>query len=95
MYIQETITAQNAVLVQKAEAYPYNLLKAPKERLAPTDGAGALSLECDTKKLKKGSGSQNIETWVDEWQQMYIDDSAYRLAEVSGDRPIRDFLLAI
>lgn len=32
-YIQETITDTNAVLIQKTEAHPYNLLKALKERL--------------------------------------------------------------
>lgn len=95
-YIQETITASNAVLIQKTEAHPYSLLRALKERLAPTDSARSISLEKRYERLKKGpGGGQNIETWVDEWQQMYIDASIDKLAEVSGDRPIRDLLLAI
>ena len=87
-YIQETITASNAVLIQKTEAHPYNLLVALKQRLAPTDSARSLSLEKRYEKLKKGPGGQNVETWVDEWQQMYINASIHKLAEVSGDRRI-------
>lgn len=64
-YIQKSITAQNAVLIQKTETHPHSLLKALKERLAPSDSARALSLEKRYEKLKKGPGSQSIETWVD------------------------------
>ncbi|MCJ1264028.1 hypothetical protein MMC22_003899 [Lobaria immixta] len=74
---QETITAQNAVLIQKTETHPYSLLKVLKDQLALSDSAHALSLEKRYEKLKKGLGSQSIEAWV------------------SGDRPIRNFLLAI
>ena len=94
--IQETITAENAILIQNTESHPYDLLVALKQRLAPTDQARSLQLEKRYERLKKGpGGGQNIETWVNEWHQMYIDASLHQLAEVSWDRPIRDFLLAI
>ncbi|MCJ1465819.1 hypothetical protein MMC07_004438 [Pseudocyphellaria aurata] len=69
-YIPERITAEKAVLNQKAEPNSYKLLKALKERLAPTDDARALSLEKLYEKLKKGPTNQDIETWVNDWQQM-------------------------
>ena len=94
-FIQETITADNAILIQKVESHPYNLLVALKQRLAPTDQARSLYLEKQYEKLKKGPCNQDIETWVNDWQRMYTDALIHGLAEVSGDRPIRDFFLAI
>ena len=34
------------------------------------------------------------QNWSLTWHQMYVDVTTQRLAEVSGDRPTRDFLLA-
>lgn len=50
-YIQETMTAQNAVMIQKPEAHSYNLLKALKKRLAPTDSTRPLPLEKRSEKI--------------------------------------------
>ncbi|MCJ1265391.1 hypothetical protein MMC22_005268 [Lobaria immixta] len=94
-YIQETITAQNAVLIQKTIAHPYNLLKALKERLAPTDSARYLSLEKSYERLKKGPRARTSKYGWTSGGKMYIDASTNKLAEVSGDCPVRDFLLAV
>ena len=94
-FIQETITVENAILIQKVESHPYNLLVALKQRLAPSDQARSLYLEKRYEKLKKGPGNQDTETWINDWQRMYTDATIHGLAEVSGDRPIRDFLLGI
>lgn len=61
-YMQDTITAHNAVLIQKTEAHHYNLLKTLKKRLASTDSARSLSLEKQYEKLEKGPGGQKIKS---------------------------------
>ena len=94
-FIQETITAHNVVFIQHVEGHPYDILKALKERLAPTDKARTLQLRVRYDKLRKGPGNQNIEAWVNDWQQWFYEASACKLAEVEGDRAITDFLLAI
>ena len=94
-FIQETVTVENAILIQKVKSHTYNLLVALKQRLAPTDQARSLYLEKRYEKLKKGPGNQDIKTWVRDWQQMHTNTLTHGLAEVSGDRPMRDFLLAI
>ena len=95
-FVYESISAHNAVLIQNIQSpHPYNILKALKERLAPTDKARALQLRGRYYKLMKGPGNQHIETWINEWQQMFYEASACNLAETQGDRPLTDFLLAV
>ena len=72
-FIQETITVENAIFIQKIESHPYNLLVALKQRLAPSDRARSLYLEKRYEKLKKGPSDQDIETWINDWQRMYTD----------------------
>ena len=45
--------------------------------------------------LAKGPGNQNVESWLNEWMDMYLESVRVDLPEVSGNRAIRDFFLAI
>lgn len=95
-FIFESISAQIAVLIQHVDvAHPYDILRTLKNGIAPTDKGRELQLRNRYDKLKKGPGNQNIETWLNEWQQMYYEAAACKLAEVEGNRAITDFLIAI
>ena len=94
-FIQETVTVQNATYIQKVDAHPWNLLRALKERLAPSDEARSIEIENKYHKLCKGPGKQDMEIWIEEWQTVYAEGKAYGISEVSGTRPIRDFIMAI
>ena len=93
-FIQETTSAQNITLIQKVEPYPWDLLRALKNRLAPSDEARSLEVEQSYHKLCKGPRSQDLETWLDEWVTTYTKAKELGIFEVSGTRPIRDFLMA-
>ena len=95
VFIRETITAQNAVLIQHVESHPYDYLKALRERLAPTDKARSLRFQTRYEELKKGPGNKNTEAWINEWDHMFVEASACNIAEVQEDRLVTDFLLAI
>ena len=94
-FIHETITAQNAVLMQHVEPHSYEILKKLKEQLAPIDRAQSLKLQIRYRRLAKGPGNHNLEAWTNEWAQMYVEATACNLAEVQGDMPVTGFLLAI
>ena len=94
-YIQETIAVQNVVYIERAEAHLYSILRALKQRLAPSDSARTYEIEQLYRKLCIGPASQNIEKWLDDWTHIYTKVIDYKIAEVQGTRPLRDFLLAI
>ena len=94
-FIQDTITVQNATYIQKEEPHPWNQLRALKTRLAPSDSARCIEIENKYHRLCKGSGKQDIETWLEEWQTVYTDGKAYGVGEMMGTRPIRDFIMAV
>lgn len=94
-FIQDTITASNVAFIQLEEAHPWNYLRALKARLAPTDDARSLEIEQKYHKLCKGPGTQNLETWLDEWIANYTEARKHGILEVTSTRPIRDFLMAI
>ena len=94
-FIQDTITVQNATYIQKEEPHPWNQLRALKTRLAPSYSARCIEIEIKYHRLCKGSGKQDIETWLDEWQTVYTDGKAYGVGEMMGTRPIRDFIMAV
>ena len=94
-FIQESITAQNAVLIEHVEPQPYEILRELKRTLAPTDRARELELQIRYRKLAKGPKNQNLEAWINEWSLMYVEAKASNLAEAQGNRPVTDFLMAI
>ena len=93
-FIQETITVQYAVYIEK-ESHPWDQLAALKRRLAPSDDARKLELEQRYARIKQGPGNQDLEKWLDEWSIVVEKANTAKIAEVSENRPVRDFLLAI
>lgn len=95
-FITETITLNNAVYIQRTEPHPYNILVALKQKLAPSDQARSRSIEQEYQRLIKGPGSnQDPEKWLEEFIRTYALAKDHNIGEVIGDRPIRDFLVAI
>lgn len=96
-FIYDTISVANRVYIQKTEVHPWNILRALKQKLAPSDSARELELERLYDKLKTGpTPRQNVETWLDEWIQMYYLAKEFGLNAVVDTRKVyRDFILAI
>lgn len=93
-FIQETISAYNSTLIREVEFDPWDMLRALKNRLAPSDHARSLEVERNYHKLCKGPGTQELEIWLDEWVATFTRAKELAFFEVDGIRPIRDFLLA-
>ena len=66
-----------------------------KQRLRPTKQTLSLQVEKRFHLLAKGSANQNVDAWPTEWTDMYHEAKRMDIPEVSGDRAIRDFLLAV
>lgn len=94
-FIQETIAAHNVTFIQKEESHPWNLLQALEKRLTPSDEARNLEIEQTYHKLCKGLGTQNVEALLDEWTATYTEAKEHNIAEATGTRPIRDFLMVV
>ena len=94
-FIQETVAAHVVTYFQKEDPHPWSILRALKLRLAPSDDARNLEIEQRYHRLCKGSGTQNIEVWLDDWRTTYTQAKKHSVAEVTGIRPVRDFLMAI
>lgn len=79
------------------EVHPWNVIRALKTRLAPSDAARILKLEQQYKRLRKGPSSrQNVESWLDDYLKMYTLGKESKVAELTdGKRAYRDFLYAI
>ena len=95
--IYDTVSVTNLTYIQKVEVHPWDLLRALRARLVPSDSARSLELERDYERLKKGpTNKQNIETWLDDYVQMYTLAKEHGIAEITNtQRTYRDFLLAI
>lgn len=94
-FIQDTIAANNVIFIQKEDSHPWNILRALKNRLAPSDEARSLAVEQKYHKLCKGPGTQDLETWINQWSVTFTEAKEIGIGEVTGTRPIRDFLMAI
>lgn len=96
-FIQETIAPHNVTFIQKEEPHPWNLLRALRKHLAPSDEARSFDIEQKYHRLCRGPGTQSLDSWLDEWTVTYAQAKHHDLPLVSGSdtRPIRDFLMAI
>lgn len=56
-FTQDTITAHNVTIIQKEEPHPWNIFRALKRRLAPSDETRSLEIEQEYHKLCKGPGT--------------------------------------
>ena len=72
LHIQSTISAAAAIFLEAEYAHPYNLLRALKLRLAPSNQARKIQIESEYHELCKGPANQDIEKWLDAWQQTYV-----------------------
>ena len=95
VFIQETISTANATYIEDSGSHPYDILIELKKTLAPTDEARELALETEYRKLCKGPKNQDIKKWLEDWTRTYKKAKQYGIGEISGTRPVRDFLLAV
>lgn len=93
--IQESITAENVAFIQKTPFQAWNILRALKNHMAPSDMARSYEIRTKYHKLSKGAGNRDLEAWIDDWQTTCMDATSYGLAEVTGTRPVEDFLMAM
>jgi hypothetical protein len=94
-FIHETIISQNFIYIQKTKSHSWHQLRVLKTRLASTNETRSLKIENRYHKLCEGSRDMNTEVWLKNWQVTYIDVKAYAIAEITGHRPMRDFLMVI
>ena len=94
-HIQSTICAEAAIFLANEEAHPYNLLRTLKLRYVPDDQAMKIQIETKYRTLCMGSENQDLEKWLDEWQQTYIAGKALKVYEMTEERPIRDFIYSL
>jgi hypothetical protein len=92
--IQETISRAYLRYTFKCDS-TYDMLTTLKRRVAPTDRARKIELINRYEKLRKAPQSQNLETWLRQWEITYTECKELKLAEVDDDRPLYDFLNAI
>lgn len=93
--ISETISARVANLIAYADPDPWSRLVALKQRLEPTNKARSFMVKKRYHQLAEGPTNQNVNAWLNEWTEMHHEASRMRIAEVSENGGIRDFLLAI
>lgn len=94
-YIHETLSSSYATVTRQVPSHPWSILRALKLHIAPSDEATSYELEKKYHRLAKGPGNRDVEAWVDEWHTTVVDAKKYKIEEVMGDRPVRDFLIAI
>src|SRR5271156_4223279 len=94
MTIQETIFRAYLRYTFHCDSM-YDMLVTLKRRVAPTDRARKIELINRYQKLKKAPHSQNLETWLRQWEITYTECKELKLTEVDDDRPLYDFLNAI
>src|SRR6266480_1721384 len=85
------VSRTNLVYTFKQDT-PYDMLVALKQRLSPTDEAREIKLAKQYKTLKKPPRSQNLDTWLQQWEKVYTQCKEQKLPEVDKDRPLYDFL---
>lgn len=93
-FIQETISRTFLSYTFKKES-TYDVLVALRKRVAPTDRARKLELSQKYEELKEAPGSQEIEAWLQAWEQTYTKCKEQKLPVVAGDLPLYDFLHAV
>lgn len=95
-FIYDTLSAENLFYIQRTSADPYDILVKLKERFAPTTQARQFAIESEYHNLRKGSGrNQDVEKWMDDFIKVYDMATEQKIFEVSGIRPIRDFVLVM
>ena len=92
--IQETISRTYLIYTLKCDTL-YQMLRALKKRVAPTDRARLIELSHKYHKLQSIGRSQNLEMWLQQWERTYTEGQELGLPEVANQRPLYDFLQAV
>ena len=92
-FIQETISRKFLPYTFKESTH--DVLVALRQRVAPTDRARKLELSQRYGKLKKAPRSQNIEAWLQTWEQTYTECKQLKIPIVEDNLPLYDFLNAV
>jgi hypothetical protein len=74
---------------------PFEILKALKKRLAPTDRARRLELAREYQALKKAPRAQSLDSWLQLWETIFAEAEKLQLAEIQDNKALYDFILAI
>jgi hypothetical protein len=93
-FIQETITRTYLTYTFDCDT-PYDMLIALKQRVAPTNQTRKIELVNQYQKLKKAPRSQNLDTWLQQWEKTYKECKQLKLPDVEDDRLLYDFLNAL
>ncbi|KAK9492619.1 hypothetical protein V1508DRAFT_397833 [Lipomyces doorenjongii] len=71
------------------------MLLALKQRVAPSDRARKLELINHYKALKQAPCAQEVEVWLQQWEEVYEKCKQLNLPDVDEDRSLHDFLHAV
>ena len=71
------------------------MLKKLKLCLAPSNATRQAKLSTQYQKLKCLPLSQNLATWLQDWEQVYAETDELKIPDVSGNHAILDFLNTI
>lgn len=94
-FIQDTITATNAIYIQKAASHPYDILKILQSQVALNKKAQEDVMETLYHKFCYHPGGHEVEKWLDDCTKIYYISQKYGTKESAGDKPVRDFLAAV
>ena len=73
----------------------YDMLVTLKQRVAPTDQARKIELINQYQKVKEAPRTQNLNTWLQQWEKTFKECKQLKLPDVEDDRPLYDFLNVI
>jgi hypothetical protein len=93
-HIRGTISEKNITVIENLDT-PYQILKALKKRLAPTDQARQIEVAKEYGKLKHYNKRQKVEDYLTAWETTYSEATTLDLPDVSGNRSQLDFTQAI
>jgi len=71
------------------------MLKKLKLCLTPFNAAQQAELSTQYHKLKCPPLSQNLVTWLQDWERVYAEGDELKIPDVSGNHAILDFLNTI
>jgi hypothetical protein len=94
-YIHDTITSDNAIYIRIIESHSWNELRALRERLAPTNATRIMILKARYKKLSIDSESQDMKTYLTEWERVYSEATENKLFEISDNKALRNFFVSL
>ena len=94
VHIQETISRVFLPYTFNQES-TYDVLVALRQRVAPSDRARKLELSQQYGKLMMAPQPEDIEAWLQAWEQTYTKCKRLRIPIVEDNLPVYDFLNAI